>query len=472
MAGAPPRRPCSCPPQRVQTPVEHDGNRKHGEHSLEHRTDAPPPSIRPEAGPEDGEGYDLVCLSHLGWDFVYQRPQHLMSRFGRERRVFFVEEPRWGPGPARVELSRDGGVTVVRMHLQDGMPWSEIEGTQREMLDGVLADRGVSRFVLWYYTPMALGYTRHLRPAATVYDCMDELSLFRGAHPELVRREQELLARADLVFTGGASLHAAKAGRHPSVRCFPSSIDVAHFASARAGAADPPDQAGIPRPRLGYYGVIDERIDLELLDGIAAARPEWQLVMLGPLAKIDPADLPRRPNIHYPGMKAYAELPAYLAGWDVAMLPFALNEATRFISPTKTPEYLAAGRPAVSTPIRDVVSPYGERGLVRIASSVDEWVAAAEALMAMGAEERATWQARVDALLATTSWDGVWRGMRDEIGGVLRKRARAAAEAAEAARTRRRAARRQALPGEAVRGDAERGARVPARMAAAPAAEE
>src|SRR5690606_28943889 len=103
--------------------------------------------------------------------------------------------------------------------------------------------------------------------------------------------------------------------------------------------------------RIGYAGVIDERIDLVLLDQVARARPDYQFVMLGPIAKIDPATLPQRGNIHYLGSKKYADLPRYLAGWDVAMMPFALNDATRFISPTKTPEYLAAGRRVVSTAI-------------------------------------------------------------------------------------------------------------------------
>ncbi|MDB4950191.1 MAG: hypothetical protein JWM27_2840 [Gemmatimonadetes bacterium] len=418
----------------------------------------------PAAAARWGGTYDLVCLSHLRWDFVYQRPQHLMSRFARERRVLFVEEPVWGPGPARVETEEREGVRVVRMRLPDGLSWSQVEETQRRLLDEVLAVHGVRRFVAWYYTPMALSFTSHLRPAAVVYDCMDELSLFRGAPAVLLEREAGLLRRADLVFTGGASLYAAKRGRHPGVHLFASSIDAAHFCRARAPLPEPADQAGIPGPRLGYFGVIDERVDLALLAGIAAARPGWQLVMLGPLAKIDAADLPRLPNLHYLGMKAYTELPSYVAGWDVAMLPFALNDATRFISPTKTPEYLAAGRPAISTPIRDVVSPYGERGLVRIAASVDEWVAEAESVMAMGADARASWLAGVDALLAGTSWDRVWAGMRDLVDGAVRRD-----ESRRAVRARQAAARRpaEAMPGEAARQGG--GAPRAARMAAAPA---
>jgi UDP-galactopyranose mutase len=253
-----------------------------------------------------------------------------------------------------------------------------------------------------------LQFTRHLRPRAVVYDCMDELSAFRGASPLLRGLESELMSRADLVFTGGQSLYEAKRGLHPSVYAFPSSIDAEHFASARDVSEEPADQTGLPHPRLGFFGVVDERFDIGLLDEVARLRPEWQLVIIGPVVKIDPASLPRRDNIHYLGMKSYEELPAYLSGWDVALLPFALNESTRFISPTKTPEYLAAGKPVVSTSIRDVVRPYGQEGLVHIADTPAEFVAACEAALGEDASSR---QEKVDAFLAQTSWDRTWADM-------------------------------------------------------------
>jgi UDP-galactopyranose mutase len=263
---------------------------------------------------------------------------------------------------------------------------------------------------------MAVGFTAGLTPDAVVYDCMDELSLFRGAPAELVEREARLLAGADLVFTGGQSLYEAKRERHGSVHAFPSSIDAQHFGRARAALPEPADQASIPRPRLGYFGVIDERIDLDLLAGVADARPDWQIVMLGPVVKIDPATLPRRANLHYLGMKDYGELPVYLAGWDAALMPFARNESTRFISPTKTPEYLAGGRPVVSTPIRDVVRPYGELGLVEIAEDPISFVAAVERALALGAEAssgREAWLRKVDELLVRGSWNRTWREMSE-----------------------------------------------------------
>ena len=353
---------------------------------------------------------DVLCLSHLRWDFVYQRPQHLLSRCARERRVFYVEPPVGGVVEPRLEVAERDGVRVAVPRIPDDLDERTSADVQRRLLDNLLREQAIERYVLWYYTPMALDFTHHLLPLATVYDCMDELSAFAFAPPALRAHEADLLRRADLVFTGGQSLFEAKRDRHPRVHLFPSSVDVAHFARARGNLADPPDQAAVPRPRLGYFGVIDERMDYDLLAGLAAARPEWQLVLVGPPCKIDPATLPRRDNIHYLGVKSYAELPAYLAGWDVALLPFALNEATRFISPTKTPEYLAAGKPVVSTPIRDVVRTYGERGLVRIAGTVEELLAAIDAALAEDAAERL----RVaDAYLANLSWDDTWRRMWD-----------------------------------------------------------
>jgi glycosyltransferase involved in cell wall biosynthesis len=359
-----------------------------------------------------GPDYDLVCLSHLRWDFVYQRPQHLLSRCARDRRVFFVEEPLRADAAPHLDFSRrDCGVDVVVPYLPHGLDDEECEMMLRSLIDELVDREAMHSYVLWYYTPMALGFTRHLRPAASVYDCMDELSAFFGASAVLRERDRELLRHADLVFTGGRSLHEAKRELRPTAHLFPSSIDAAHFRRARHSQLDPADQAALRRPRLGYFGVIDERLDLELLAGIADLRPDFELVMIGPVAKIDPATLPRRPNIHYLGQKPYAELPAYIAGWDAALMPFAHNASTRYISPTKTPEYLASGRPVVATALRDVVDPYGVQGLVTIAGSPEEFVAAVEVERELGATRRAEWLRRVDAFLARDSWDHTWSQM-------------------------------------------------------------
>lgn len=365
---------------------------------------------------------DLVCLSHLRWDFVYQRPQHLMSRCARERRVFFVEEPIFDSPAPRLEISRrDCGVWVVVPHLPEGLGESEqLAAQQSLLLDELFLEYSITNYIFWYYTPMALGFTRYFEPLAVIYDCMDELSAFKNAPRELRAREAELFERADLVFTGGYSLYEAKSALHRNVHPFPSSIESAHFRAARADVKEPSDQAEIARPRLGFCGVIDERMNLELIDGIAGSRPDWQLVMIGPVVKIDPAQLPRRDNIHYLGGRSYKELPEYLSGWDVAMLPFALNESTRYISPTKTPEYLAAGLPTISTSIRDVVHPYGQLGLVKIADTAVEFVEAAEFLMSPGFD-RATWLRKVDTMLAGNSWDRTWKRMMDLVGTTVQR---------------------------------------------------
>jgi glycosyltransferase involved in cell wall biosynthesis len=355
--------------------------------------------------------YDVICLSHLRWDFVFQRPQHLLTRCARERRVFYVEEHVRTEGHSRLELCRSKeGVYVVVPHVANCRTNEECEAVQAELLRELPGMHGVSDYVLWYYTPMALPLARGLTPLASVYDCMDELSAFRGAPPELTLRERDLFSCVDLVFTGGQTLFEAKCRQHSNVHAFPSSVDVPHFARARVIQEDPPDQADIPHPRLGFFGVIDERMDLELLSGIAEARPRWQLVMLGPVVKICPEDLPRRPNIHYLEGKPYADLPRYIANWDVALLPFAKNASTKFISPTKTPEYLAAGKPVVSTSIRDVVRPYGREGLVRIADTVRDFVSACEAALA---EPFAAKLKKADAFLARLSWDRTWAKMAD-----------------------------------------------------------
>jgi UDP-galactopyranose mutase len=358
---------------------------------------------------------DLVCFSHLRWDFVYQRPQHLLTRCARDRRVFFVEEPIFGNGSMRLDLQeRDGGVHVVVPHLPEGLR-SEVATTAvlKDLIAKLFLSQGISEYVFWYYTPMALSYTKQFSPVASVYDCMDELSAFKGAHSRLGDFEQELFRRVDLVFTGGQSLYEAKRHAHAAVYAFPSSIDVSHFCKARTSTLDPEDQAGIPQPRLGFFGVIDERFDIELLDAVAIQRPDWHFVMIGPVVKIDPETLPTYPNIHYLGAKKYEELPNYLAGWDIALLLFARNESTRFISPTKTPEYLAAGKPVISTSIRDVIRPYGELDLVQIADSPAEFILAAENYMTNANNDE--WLMRVDEFLADISWDKTWAQMSDLI---------------------------------------------------------
>ena len=341
-----------------------------------------------------------------------------MKRCSAERRVFFFEEP---------SLARDGATGFDISEVSPSLfvvvprlaPGQAPNDSSRHALLELCSRYAIELPIAWFYTPMALEFARELQASLTIYDCMDELSAFQGAAPALAGLERELFARAQLVFTGGRSLCQAKQAAHHAVYCFPSSVDVEHYARAQASLQVPSDQADIPHPRLGFFGVIDERMDLPLLAAVASARPAWHIVMIGPVVKIDPATLPRASNIHYLGQKSYAELPEYLAGWDVALMPFALNESTRFISPTKTLEYLAGGKPVVSTPVADVVSPYAERGLVRVAHGPDAFIDAIEVTLEEGGlGDKAP---RVAELIAGTSWANTWAQMSALIAALMKR---------------------------------------------------
>jgi UDP-galactopyranose mutase len=338
-----------------------------------------------------------------------------MSRAARTRRVFFVEEPLPAP-EIHVEVREVmPNLHVVVPHLPDTMTYLDTAAVMRIVFEELFVNFNVEDYILWFYSPMFLPWTTQLTPSTIVYDCMDELSLFDQAPTAISEYEMALLAKADVVFTGGISLYESKSRLHPNVHAFPSSINKEHFNRARQPQPDPADQAAIPHPRLGFAGVIDERMDLQLLAALADSRPDWHVVMLGPVVKIDPAALPRRANIHYLGMKSYNDLPAYMANWDAGLLPFALNNATRFISPTKTPEYLAAGLPVISTPIRDVVRTYGPAEVVHFWEDPTDPAPPVERALASDA----AWRGRVDELLAPMSWDTTWRNMDAEITAVL-----------------------------------------------------
>ena len=353
----------------------------------------------------------LVCFSHLRWDFVFQRPQHLLTRAARTRPVYYWEEPVLTDGPPA--LSRrmtPEGVCVIQPLLPMEPDIAVDVARLRALLDGLLIEIADPAPVLWFYTPGALSFAGHLNGRPTVYDCMDELSAFAMADPTLPMQERALLARADVVFTGGASLYAAKQALHRNVHLFASGVDTSHFAPARTGLPEPADQVAIAHPRAGFFGVIDERIDLPLLAALAASRPDVQFVLIGPTAKIDPDTLPQAPNLHYLGPKPYESLPAYAAHWSAGLMPFALNASTRFISPTKTPEYLAAGLPVVSTPVVDVVAQYGQCAAVCIADAAGFAMALDRALTLPPG-----WRVQADQMLATMSWDAIWSRMQAQM---------------------------------------------------------
>jgi glycosyltransferase involved in cell wall biosynthesis len=244
---------------------------------------------------------------------------------------------------------------------------------------------------------MALDIAEALAPSTLIYDVMDDLASFKNAPASMVLRQRRLLNEADVVFAGGRSLHrSASAQRKRPVHLFPSGVDIAHYASAVA------QRKPRRRPVAGYVGVIDERLDLDLLAGLAAALPDWDLRVVGPVAKVDPDALPCAPNLSYPGKATYEDLPQVMAGFDVALMPFALNEATRSISPTKTLEYLAAGLPVVSTRVPDVVSDY--TGTVHLADDVTSFAAGCREVVGDSLSER---EQRIRHIKERQEWDTI-----------------------------------------------------------------
>jgi len=368
----------------------------------------------------------LIVFSHLRWEFVFQRPQHLLSRLARHFHVVFVEEPMHTSGPAYVERTTPcKGVEVLRAHTPVehwGFHDDQLSALQ-PMIGGYLADNLIDDYIVWFYTPMALPLLGDLSPRAIVYDCMDELSAFKNAPRQMRQRETALLKSADLVVTGGPRLYEAKRAANPNVLCLPSAVDAEHY-SARRATADGPAmaradalQGAIAEPRLGFFGVIDERIDLDLVARVADADPGWQIVMVGPVVKIDEAALPRRANLHYLGQQPYALLPQLVAGWRVCLMPFALNESTEFISPTKTLEYMAAGRPVVSTPVHDVKAMFGD--IVAIAPSADLFVAACRQALRETAQQKAEREQRMAERVRKHSWDAAAETIRRSLDAIL-----------------------------------------------------
>lgn len=356
---------------------------------------------------------DLVVFSHLRWDFVFQRPQHLLIRHAKYRRVFYVEEPIFGMTDIpRLHLRETAeNVLIIIPYLPNNMPEKDQNSALIELIDELVYEEEIIDFSIMYYTPMALSFTQHLEPNKIIFDCIDEHSHFSESTQTIEHYENELMKKADIVFAAGNSLFESKKYKHHNIHPFPSSIDYAHFAQARGKLTEPDDQINIPHPRIGFYGVIDNRLNLELLLQMADLNSDYQFIIIGPSLKIDPAMLPQRRNIHYLGKKDYLTLPLYLSSWDCAIMPFALNKATRFISPTKTLEFLAAGKPVVSTSIADVINPYAHRKLVRIADRPEDFLDEIE--LAMAERQLPEWLDRVDHYLKDHSWDKTFNRMAE-----------------------------------------------------------
>lgn len=369
----------------------------------------------------------VLVFSHLRWAFVYQRPQQLLSRLSAQWQVLYVEEPVRCEGPAWLEERRVGpGLTVLVPHTASaacGFADEQLAAV-KQLLDDWLRDSALRVAVTWLYTPMALPLAQAMESSCLVYDCMDELAAFRHAPPELRERENALMQVAALVLTGGPSLFQAKYTMNPNVHCLPSAVDAAHFSASSlvAGSAHALEaerlQAGLPHPRLGFFGVIDERLDTDLLTDLADAHPDWAIVMAGPVVKIEAESLPRRANIHWLGVQPYERLPYLLAAWDLCLMPFALNASTRFISPTKTLEYMAGDKPVVSTPVRDVIALHGSAVEVAYGSS-RTFVQACERVLAERGGVRYEREREMLNAVSTYSWDRSAKGVHELLSQAL-----------------------------------------------------
>jgi glycosyltransferase involved in cell wall biosynthesis len=362
----------------------------------------------------------IICFSHLRWNFVYQRPQHLLTRFAKQHTIYFIEEPLYSDTDDQYVMASTRENIHVITPLLNKNDTTDIFLRQGTLLKKLMHEENISEYIFWYYSPTMFFFGKHLFPSLIIYDCMDELSAFKFAPPELKIAEQKLFEKADIVFTGGYSLYNAKKHLHHNIYPFPSSIEREHFFKARLHNHEPADQQYIPYPRLGFFGVLDERFDVDLIREAATKKPEWNFIFIGPVIKIHPDDLPPNENIFYLGSKPYDQLPAYISGWDIALIPFAINESTKFISPTKTPEYLAAGKPVISTAIKDVVDPYGKQNLVSIIHSAHEFVEAAEQILKQ--TNKSEWLDKADEFLADNSWQNTFTEMNSIIKRTLNAR--------------------------------------------------
>jgi glycosyltransferase involved in cell wall biosynthesis len=370
------------------------------------------------------DGLSFIVHSHLRWDFVWQRPQQIFSRLARQHSILFVEEALDAVDTPMLELSEPHANVVRAVPRLPGAAGMSIDDQHQIMLPlldhalrthPLLAGR-FHKFVQWFYSPMPAPSTlERLAGVAVVYDCMDELANFRFAPPDIAQRELQLLAHADVVFTGGRALFEAKSRHHDNVHFFGCGVDAKHFGQARSADLRVPEElAQLRRPVLGYFGVIDERLDYDLIERLSQAFPNCSIAMVGPLAKVEPEQLPASANIHWLGQRDYAQLPPLVKGFDVCMMPFAINDATRYINPTKTLEYMAAGKPVVSTAVPDVVRNFG--AYVGVARSHGEFIAEVRRALTQPDTARI---ARALAHAEGSGWDAIVAAMRTHVARAL-----------------------------------------------------
>lgn len=343
------------------------------------------------------ETTDLLVFSHLRWDFVFERSQHLHSRFAKYRRVFFVEEPVLGS----VEIPRfhlretPEGVQIAVPHLPKSLKSEDIEPVLRDLVDELIFEEDLSRFVLWYDSPRALPFTRHLEAQHVIFDLQGKV--------DSSAETLELLRKADLALTGSSVQYEALKSTFPNLEFVPSSVDHDHFSQGRQSLVEPTDQVNLSHPRIGFYGVIDDRLNFELIEELAIKRPDWQFVLVGPVMEGDPEKLFHSKNVHVLGKKDYHELPLYLSGWDCAILPFRQSERTAYLSPTMALEFLSAGKPVVATPLPEIRTFLGDLGLVWTAETTEEFLRCIED--ALASRETREWSEEFEGLVTGKTWE-------------------------------------------------------------------
>ena len=351
------------------------------------------------------ETSDLLVFSHLRWDYIFQRQLQVLSRYAKHRRVYFIEEAILGVTnePRLYIKTADAKLNIIVPYLPNGLSDSEVNTSMRLMLDELLLDEDIENFTTFYYSPKPLIYSSHLKPSLIFFDCMDD---------ERLLSNNELINKSNYIFTSSQSLHEDNSSHQYNLHLLPDSFEFAHFEKSRVLLNEPHDQINIPHPRIGYYGVVDEKFNLKLLDKMSDLRPEFQFIIMGPVVGIDSSTLPKKPNIHYLGKKDFQSLPFYLSSWDCAFMPYAHNDATRFTSPTKTAELLASGTPVVSTSIFNVVHPYADAKLIHIADHPEHFVECIEKAINESNYDP-EWLERVDQFLEGKSWDSTFKQIAD-----------------------------------------------------------
>jgi len=372
----------------------------------------------------------LIVFSHIRWNCIYQRPQNLMSRLAYHYRVLFIEEPIYEQTVSRyptLEYSCQGPNIEV-LTPRTGVPTAGFNQQQASILAPLLEEyllaNCIEDYAIWFYTPMAYSFIDYLQPKAVIYDCTEIDSERDEDSMEWREMEEALVDHADTIFTSGPSLYDSKRDIHPNVHCLPNAVDMVHFSPERLlqtshSSTDVAQlQEKIGFPRLGFFGVIDERIDFDLLAKVAEARPDWNIVMLGPIKNVNESELPKYPNIHWLGMHSYERLPYFLATWDVCFLPYIVNDLTGFINPCQTLEYMAAEKPVVSTAIPDIAAMYED--VAHFVHTPKQFIEQCETLLSHTAVERSALVSGMLTAVWRMSWDNAVESVRRELDQHLR----------------------------------------------------